>query len=154
VLAELRVRMSAEAKLLFDGLPFHTPVDLVRDFAEPWSRTLAVAATGTADADAAHLTGLAREVFLAAAGPTDAGVGGRAQVAAAELGRRLQTPGVDHGAVADVQTFVALSQTLPRLLGGAWRELLADSAAVSSLRESPELMPRAVEELLRLGGPS
>lgn len=53
-----------------------------------------------------------------------------------------------------VQAFVALSQTLPRLLAGAWWKLLQHPALMHVLRIDDRLMPAAVEELLRLAGPS
>jgi hypothetical protein len=125
-------------------------VDLVGAFARPWSVTLAVGATGAPTADSDRLDRLAREVFLAAAHATDPGSQPQAQAAAAELASRF--PGA--GASADVQTYVALSQTLPCFLAGAWLELFRRPDEADRLRAQPELMPQAVEELLRHAGPA
>jgi cytochrome P450 len=48
--------------------------------------------------------------------------------------------------------FVALSQTLPRLLANCWLALLRHPAEFARLRSHPELLPNAVEELLRYAG--
>jgi cytochrome P450 len=48
--------------------------------------------------------------------------------------------------------FVALSQTLPALLANAWHILLNHKSEFERLHENRTLMPKAVEELLRLGG--
>src|SRR5262249_10688576 len=103
-----------------------------------------------ASADAERLDRLARDVFLAAACATDSGIEPQAQTAVAELARSF--PG--EGASADVQTFVALSQTLPCFLAGAWRELFRHPDEVDRVRGQPALMPGAVEELLRHSGPA
>ena len=53
----------------------------------------------------------------------------------------------------DVQSFVALSQTLPHLLVAAWCALLSDSDALHQWR-SLENKSAATDELLRFAGPS
>ena len=77
-----------------------------------------------------------------------------ALAASAELARTLARNDAPDTASAAVQSFVALTQTMPCALAAAWLELFqrADDAAL--LRARPALIPRAVEELLRLTGPS
>jgi hypothetical protein len=53
-----------------------------------------------------------------------------------------------------VQAFVALSQTLPCFLASAWLALLNDPERAEMLGTQPQLMPAAIEELLRHSGPS
>lgn len=149
-LTALRVAMDASARALLAELPAGEPVELVGAFVAPWSLEVAAAAVGVSVDDARPLAALARDVFLAAAHATDAAFPPHAQTAVVELARRL----AGAGDWADVQSFVALSQTLPAFLAGAWRELLRDPAAAALLRARPASMPRAVEELLRLAGPS
>ena len=48
--------------------------------------------------------------------------------------------------------FVALSQTLPRLLANAWLALVRHPDEYARLRAHPDLMPGAIEELLRYAG--
>jgi cytochrome P450 len=149
-LAAWRGEVEASARAITGRLPAGVPVDLVGAFARPWSGMLAVRATGAPAADAERLDRLAREVFLAAACATDSGSPPPAQAAVAELARRF--PGA--GASADVQAYVALSQTLPCALAGVWLELIRHPDEADRLRSQPELMPGAVEELLRHAGPA
>jgi len=138
------------ARALAARLPAGPAVDLVHAFAEPWSLALAVAATGASAKDAERLAALAREVFLAAACATDSEPVPRAQAAAAELARSL----TGAGASVAVQSFVALSQTLPCFLASAWLELFRDPQASLRLRAEADLMPQAIEELLRHASPA
>ena len=130
-------------------------MDLVHSFAEPWSLSIALAVSGAQPDDAPHLTRLAREVFLAAAHATR--LLGRAAAplaAASELARALARD-ASGTASADVQTFVALTQTLPCTLAAAlaravptcrWRRVAACAASTGFLEPS--------RTLLRLTGPS
>jgi cytochrome P450 len=149
-LAAWHAEVEASARALAERLPAGVPVDLVGAFARPWSVALAVRATGAPSADAGRLERLAREVFLAAAFATDSGFPPRAQATVAELAGSFPTGGVS----AAVQAYVALSQTLPCFLAGAWLELFRRPDEADRLRARPELMPGAVEELLRHAGPA
>src|SRR5690348_16873957 len=91
------------------------PVDVLHEFAEPWSAALAGMVTG-ADARDERLAGLARRISAATADPGDPA----AKLAAAEAEKELASsmpPGSFPMAAA---AFVALSQTLPAFLGNAW----------------------------------
>lgn len=132
------------------ALPADRPVDLLESFAVPWALSLALTVTAASPTAPTELAQLAREVFLAAAFRTDAGGQPAAQSAATELARRL--PAAE--ATVNVQTFVALSQTLPHLLAGAWLALFSDPAATLRLRNESGLLRRAVDELIRHAGPS
>ena len=145
-LAAWRAEIEASAVALTESLPAGVPVDLVAAFAQPWSATLAARATGAPLADEKRLERLAREVFLAAAHATDSEP--RPGAAVTELARSLPRT------AASVQTYVALSQTLPCFLAGAWLELFRRSDEADRLRAQPELMPKAVEELLRHASPA
>ncbi|MEP6491926.1 MAG: cytochrome P450 [bacterium] len=128
------------------------PVDLVSEFAAPWSLALAMKATRAAGEDATRLAALARDVFLAAAHSTDSAVPQSALAASLELAATLQNATTE--ASLDVQAFVALAHTLPGFLAGAWLELFGNAEAADRLRRNRGLMPGAIEELLRLAGPS
>jgi cytochrome P450 len=145
-----RAEIVTSARVLTECLPAGMPVDLVGAFARPWAVALAARATGTPPADTERLDRLARDVFLAAASATDSGFPPQAQAAVAELVSHF--PGA--GASTDVQAYVALSQTLPCLLANAWLELFRCPDEADRLRSQPELMPAAVEELLRHAGPA
>jgi cytochrome P450 len=147
-----RAAVETSVEAFVTALPFDEPIDLVRDLARPWSLALAVRAAGARPTDADALERLAREIFLAAACATDATTPPHAQAAVAALATRLAA----HASRGDlaVQAFVALSQTLPCFLAGAWRALFEHPDAARALRVEPALMGHAVEELLRHAGPS
>jgi len=125
-------------------------VDLMGGFAGPWSAALAAEATGSSPTNASELTPLARTIFLDAARTThfgDRSTGAAAASLATALARRALS------APLDVQSFVALSQTLPHLLVAVWHALLANPAQIpiwSSLIDKSN----AIDELLRYAGPS
>lgn len=149
-LAGWRGELEASARALIARLPAGVPVDLVASVARPWSTALAGLVTRTAPTEAARLDTLARAIFLEAARATGPGSHPSAEAAVAELANRF----AGAAASADVQAYVALSQTLPGLLAGAWLELSRRPDEADRLRVHPALMPGAVEELLRHAGPS
>ncbi len=142
------------------------PIDLVGEFAEPWSLAVAVTVTGADPNSAERLNSLANEVFLAAAEPYDSVLeagGARATTELMfEVGRTpwsAADPQAGFGrtrlsCALDVQAFVALSQTLPCFLANAWLTLLQHPQEAAQLRAQPDLLPDAMEELLRYATPS
>jgi cytochrome P450 len=127
------------ARELFSRMPADRAVDLIAEFAQPWSRATAAAVTGAPVADLDRLEACAAQVFESNSGE-----------ATLELARVFAGEGV----ALKVQAFVALTQTLPALLGSAWLALLESPAEMLALGEDPALLPNAIEELLRFAGPS
>lgn len=148
-----RFDMAAQALAVVNALPVCTPLDLVATVAQPWSLEVALLITGAPRAQATVCADLARRILEAAARSEDGSIDSQASQAAVELASILTTPR-SGPRLADVQTFVALSQTLPALLAGAWRQLLTQPSALATLRGHPQALSGAVEELLRLGSPS
>jgi OsmC subfamily peroxiredoxin len=144
---EWQILMDPLAQRVLLGLERDRPVDLVREFAEPWGLAVALTVTGADAGSAERLNRLAHEVFLAAAEPYDAVLAANAARATAELAREL-------GRALDVQTFVALSQTLPCFLANAWLTLLQHPRETQQLRAQPDRLSEAMEELLRYATPS
>lgn len=138
-LAEWQERIEPLARRMVAELPFDRPVDVVSEFAEPWSLAVAVIVTGAREEDAGELNGLARAVFLAAAEPFDSSLQEAAAQATVELARQLSSP-------LDIQAFVALSQALPGFLSHAWLTLLQHPGETD--------VADAMEELLRYATPS
>jgi cytochrome P450 len=136
------------AREMVESLPLEG-VDLVREFAGPWSLKVA-AELICPGGDARRMNGLAEKIFEAAAEPFDESL--RHSAEQATLALAAMVPGELAG--FHVQAFVALSQTLPCFLGSAWLALLNDPECWLALRDEPELMPAAIDELLRHSGPS
>jgi cytochrome P450 len=91
---------------------------------------------------------LGAEVFAATGAPDGSPLRGRAAAATAELERLLQDGPMPMGE----PTFVAISQTTPRLLATIWAALLTHPAEAARLRDETALWPGAIEELLRYAG--
>lgn len=149
-LADWRVAMDRAAVRIAAALPRSQPIDLVDDFARPWSTEVAAMISGVSLSEALRLAEPAREVFLSAAKATDSEPQPETHSAIDELSRALKGP---NPALA-VQTFVAVSQTLPCVLAGAWLALLQQSELMQEVRTTPVLASRAVDELLRLTSPT
>jgi cytochrome P450 len=140
-----RAEIESQAGSILSQLPTNRCVDLVREFAQPWSLSVASIVTGTDTADSRHLVDLAYHVSASAADPYDAVLKSRAKWASAELEKSFQKSAMPMASAA----FVALSQTLPCLLANAWLVLLRSPAAFAQLHAQSDLTPRAIEELLR-----
>ncbi len=138
-------RLAREAAGL---LPCDRPVDLVSEYAVPWCLRVAELITGARSDDLLRLTSLAATVSAAAAEPRESELRAPAGAANRELSEYFATAPLPMAGPA----FVALSQTLPALLANAWLVLLQHPLEVCRLRAQEDVMPRAVEELLRLCG--
>ena len=141
-------QMEASAAGIASDLPTDEPLDLYHDFAAPWSLRVTALVSGISEATALELSPLARVVFESAAHATGPGTEPRAAEAAAQLASLLPPSALG------VQTFVALSHTLPHLLAAVWHALLQHPAEFGELRRRPESLPQAMEELLRFASPS
>jgi cytochrome P450 len=145
-----RDEMARTARERVAALSRDAPVDLIADFARPWALTLAGAMAGVSGEALIALSDQARIVFLGAAHATTAEAPSETATAVGELAARLPAGG---GALR-VQAFVAVTQTLPHVLGSVWLSLLDDSTASRALRDAPVVAAAAVQELLRHAGPS
>jgi cytochrome P450 len=143
-----RERIVPEAVALINTFPSEEPVDLMGGYARPLCLSLAAMVTGISRGAAEALCGMARRVSASAAEPYDPAVRVSAKSANAAL-RGCFHSGPD--ALRD-SGFVALSQTLPCLLGNAWFALLEYPQEWSLLHQQPELTEQAIEELLRYAG--
>lgn len=146
------------AQNLIDALPSGVPVDLLSQLAEPWCLQVALTVTGLPETHAATAVQHAARLFQSAARATSGGAAPEALQAAAELQALLATPARADGPApsrwADVQTFVALSQSLPALLANAWRALLDHPDVLAALLAEPARLDAGLDELLRLGSPA
>jgi cytochrome P450 len=132
-----------------DRLATGRAIDLLGEFTLPWGLDLATLVTGADPAAGRRLSDLSSRVFAATGvGSEEVALRADAAAATAELDRILETGPIPMGEPA----FVALSQTLPRLLAGAWLALARHPDEFAWLRAHPDLLPGAVEELLRYAG--
>ena len=115
---------------------------------------VALVATGAPRECATEGNRLARQLFLAAAEATDGAPRVDSLSAASELARLLARAPSRREASADVQSFVALTQSLPALLAGAWLALLHHPHALATLIADSTLVASSIGELLRLGSPA
>ena len=118
-LEEWRPRLEALTHSALDRLPTDRAVDLFGEFTLPWGLALAMLVTGADPADSRRLADLGGRVFAATGESADAALRADAAAATAELERIFETGPIPMGEPA----FVALSQTLPRLLANAWLAL-------------------------------
>ena len=145
-LAEWRPQMEAEAARILKALPTGQTVDLFREFALPWGLSVAMLATGADSSDREKLGALSTRVFAATGAGDDSPLRADAAQATAEIAAT-----VSHIPLGEPM-FVALSQTMARLLASCWHALASYSDEYAKLRACPELIPGAVEEMLRYSG--
>jgi cytochrome P450 len=143
-----REQLMPEAQACVQTLRMEEPVDLLDAYARPLCLSLAAMVTGISRHDAAGLCPRAERVSAAAAEPYDPALRRGAKAANVELRSCFHSgpePLRDSG-------FVALSQTLPCILGNAWFALMQHPQEWSLLHQQPGLMEQAIEELLRYAG--
>jgi cytochrome P450 len=145
--AEWLARIQPVACRILGALGTDRPVDLVREFAQPWSLRVAAIVTGADSVDCEALADLARQVSAAAAEPRDPELQRAAAAASTELEKRLAG-----GMPMRAPAFVALSHTLPCFLANAWLTLYRHPSELARLREDSAVMPNAIHELLRYAG--
>jgi cytochrome P450 len=136
------------ARQMITKLRSNTRADIIRNFAEPWALQIALMVTRADEKDRTRLSTLARVVSMASADPSNQALRESARSASDELAHRLESSPIPMSGPA----FVAISQTLPRFLANAWLALLRNSLQLERLRQQPDLMPAAIEELLRYAG--
>jgi cytochrome P450 len=149
--AQLRVwrdKLTPEANALAASLPIEEPVDLMDGYAQPLCLSLAAMVTGISRGNAEGLYEPGYRVSAATAEPYDPALRAGAKSANAEL-RECFHSGPE--ALRD-SGFVALSQTMPGILGNAWFALMQYPREWSLLHQQPGLIEQAIEELLRYAG--
>ncbi len=144
-----REQLKPEASRLIETLPLEQPVDLVTEYARPLCLALAAIVTGISIEEARNLYEPARHVSAAAAEPYDPAL----RVAALSATTQMQSCFHAEQATLRDSGFVALSQTMPCILGNAWFALLQYPQEWRLLHQQPSLMDQAIEELLRYAGP-
>lgn len=143
-----QIEINSFARELLNNISTDRPVDLVREYAFPACLQLASLATGTAAIEREELVILAEEISAAAAEPFDETLATRAKAAEVKLQQYFCSGPLSLRASG----FVALSQTLPRMLSNFWLALIQEPSAWERLHVEPALLPHSIEELLRYAG--
>jgi cytochrome P450 len=143
-----REKITPEACLLANTLAVAEPVELMDAYARPLCLSLAAIVTGISHEQGSHLNQKAQRVSAAAAEPNDPALRAAAETANADL-RTCFHAGPE--TLRDAG-FVALSQTLPCLLGNVWFALAQHPHQWSLLQQQPGLTDQAIDELLRYAG--
>ncbi|WP_213803353.1 cytochrome P450 [Granulicella sp. dw_53] len=143
-----RERLMPFVHTLVQDLPEGQGVDLLAEYARPACLALAAIVTGIELGEAERLQDVAQAVSAAAAEPYDPILRSEAKLANAQL-RPCFHAGPE--TLRD-SGFVALSHTMPRLLGNAWYALLQHPQEWSLLHLQPDLVEQAIEESLRYAG--
>ncbi len=175
-IAALEPMLRATTRRLLDDVDVAATVDLVRALAEPLPLIAICALLGLDDADAALLRPLVERQGLLPVGDAARRDVARARTAftselAAMIERKRARPddgllnaliaGRDRGdALSDDELlstvgllFAAGVETTTKMIGAGLLLLLRHPEQLIALREDPDLMPRAVEEMLRFDGP-
>lgn len=127
-------------------VPARGSLDLVADFIEPWCLAAAGMVTEAPPENWNSLAAEARIVSHAAAEPLDENL----RQWASQSDRALAGYFANSAFPMPGPTFVALSRTVACLLANGWAVLLDHPGEREKLRTTPEMLPRAVEEMLRL----
>jgi cytochrome P450 len=167
----LRPRIDQIATILLDALPGTGAVDLVAGFAEPLPATVIAELLGVPETDrpqfqrwASDMIGHQPEVTMAAsaqlvpyigeliatkaARPDDGLIS--ALVAATEDGQRLDA---EELLATTLLLLIAGHETTANLIGNAIPYLLTNPTLAAQLREQPQRIRPAIEELLRIDSP-
>lgn len=149
LLRQWRQAVQPELDRLLQKLHPDEPVDVLAEYARPACLALAAIVTGISQHEAETLCEHALHVSARAANPYDDSLRPSSQASQTKL-----QEGHFHAKceVLRDSTFVAISQTIPCILGNAWFALLRHPEQWRLLHEQPELTEQAVEELLRYAG--
>lgn len=171
-IANLRPRVESLVTDLLDGLPTGEPVDLIERFAFPLPITVICELMGVPEADRGRFRGWT-SALMEPARHGD-GLTASREMAAFFLdlfAAKRANPGEDLISALTVASddgdrlseeellatafllIVAGHETTVNLVGNGVRWLLETPEKWAALRERPELLPRAVEEVLRFDGP-
>lgn len=141
-------RLTEKATAVAGSLPTDIPIDLMQSYATPLCMFLAEMVTAISHEQALLLYNLARIVSAAAADPYDRELSQKAEIA--DMLLKMQFKDCPEG-LGD-STFVALTQTIPCMLGSMWFALAKVPMQWAKLHQHHEFLEQAIEELTRYTG--
>ncbi|QJR35776.1 cytochrome P450 [Gemmatimonas groenlandica] len=152
LLARWRETLGARAVERLATLPSEGAVDLMQDMAQPWAHEAARQVLGIPPQVVATCLPLAATLFEESARAKS----GSPSVALSQAATKLAGLLEGYGGAGTVQSFVALTHTVPALSGGAMLALLQHPAQLEWLRAhaGEQALAVATNELLRFAGPS
>lgn len=152
LLARWRASLGARAATLLSAFPANTTFDVVADFAQPWALEAAPLVLDLPAAVVEDCMPLARTLFEESAVARSGAPSAALSQAATQLAAQLEV----YGGAGTVQSFVALTQTVPALVGGAMLALLQHPSQRTWLRahDSEHTLAVATNEMMRFAGPS
>ena len=149
-LSEWQEQIEPLADRIIAELPPGGPVELVSEVIRPWSLAVTNIVLGLDAADGRKLAALQPQAsqqsdrsFKSLSRAVQRRI---ANARLQKLLRRVRVPGA-------YSLYLGVSQTLPDFLANAWLALLEHPFQLARLRAEPQLMPKAMEELLRYSGP-
>lgn len=128
-------------------LPVAEPIDLISAYGRPLCRRFAAMVSDIPQNTADNLEEFARIAAAATANPEDLTLRARAEDA-----NRVLRSYFDRGPEPLRDSFIALSQTLSRIISAGWHALIRFPDQWSELRRSPQSAAHAFEELFRYAG--
>lgn len=138
-------KMALAARALAAKLNVDEPVELTAAYSVPLCLRLAAMVTNIDLREAERLHRITGSIAASSAEPYDVELKTKARAASAEI-RGCFPSGPE---LLRDSGFVALARTLPYLLANGWCALLRSPGQWAILHKNPELLPSAVEELLR-----
>ena len=142
---EWQTQVEAISKSRIGVLDEERPFDLLGDLIAPVCLATALQIMNVDPVNREQVRALAEQVFSGAGTPR----GSAARSAAEVAGRKLAEVFEGNAIPGGKQTFIGITQTLPRLVVNGLVALLQHSSEMARLRAEPHLMPSAVEELMR-----
>jgi hypothetical protein len=144
--------MEREASKLITRVSNGRPIDLVKELIHPWCITMMLALNGNPLESAERLAELAARLFFLRSNGNkrfrNKWIAWRRGRASAKLDRMPEQKQL----ILSMPMFSGVTQTLPSFLARAWLALLEHPDQKDLLAAEPDLMPGAMEELLRYAG--
>jgi hypothetical protein len=141
--------LAKQAEDLAGRLAVDRKTDLLGEYARPLCLSMAATVTHIQQESALALCERARAISAAASDPYDSALRAAGKFAETELRPHFRAEGPE--SLRDAG-FVALSQTMPALLGNTWFTLLEHPQHWQRLHREPSLTEPAIEELMRYAG--
>lgn len=150
---QLRPQMQAEAEAIVRRAAEAGRVDLLADVAHPWSVSLLMSLGGGKPAVAKNVSDISSSLLYKSAKArkaiaghlTGRGVRGDPEIRLDRFLDRKKLP-------VSKSMFLAVSTTLPSFLVKSWLALVRNPEQAARLLAEPQLLPNAIEELLRYAG--